>query len=168
MWARPQRMARLTDEAMAWLPSGRNIAGAGPVTPGIVAMAAVIALSLPMLAIRPASADMSSDPVIPDQPPLKNDQIIQLLDGKTYKFTDYDQSVTGTTHWDFKAHTVSGDYDFAGIKKGTYTAQWTVTGDKSCTTDHFQGTVCQTVYPYGTGFMEVNAKGKVHAVSIPQ
>jgi len=132
-----------------------------------LALTATLALSL-ALAAHPAIADTTAEPAIPNQPPLTNDQIIQLLDGKSYKFTDYDQSVTGTTHWDIKAHTVSGDYDFAGIKKGTYTAQWTVTGDKSCTTDHFQGTVCQTVYPYQNGFMEVTAKGKVHAISVPQ
>lgn len=116
-----------------------------------------------------AIADMSPvAPEIPAQPPLKSDEIIKLLDGKSYQFKDYDQSVTGTTNWDYKSHTVSGDYDFAGIKKGTYTAQWTVKDDKSCTTDHFQGTVCQTVYAFGDGFMEVNAKGKVHAVSVPK
>jgi hypothetical protein len=116
-----------------------------------------------------AAADMSPvPPEIPTQPPLKTDEIIKLLDGKSYQFKDYDQLVTGTTNWDYKSHTVSGDYDFAGIKKGTYTAQWTVTGDKSCTTDHFQGTVCQTVYAFGDGFIEVNAKGKVHALSVPK
>ena len=118
---------------------------------------------------RIAAADMPAvAPEIPSGPPLKSDEIIKLLDGKSYQFKDYDQPVTGTTNWDYKSHTVSGDYDFAGIKKGTYTAQWTVQGDKSCTTDHFQGTVCQTVYAFGDGFMEVNAKGKVHAVSVPK
>jgi len=131
----------------------------------------LIALIAPILLIgitHPVQADMSSAPAIPNQPPLKTDEIIKLLDGKSYTFTDFDQPVTGTTTWNYKEHTVSGNYVYAGIKKGDYTAQWTVTGDKSCTTDKFQGTLCQTVYAYENGYMEVNSKGKVHAISVPK
>lgn len=115
-----------------------------------------------------ADAALADTPAIPTTAPLSAGEIVQLLDGRSFQFHNYDRPLTGTTHWDIKAHRVTGDYDYAGIFTGNFQAGWMLNGDQSCTTDKYQGTVCLKIYRYGNGFMEVTDKGKVHAVSVPQ
>ncbi|HVJ42275.1 MAG TPA: hypothetical protein VM639_12295 [Dongiaceae bacterium] len=124
-------------------------------------------VSAPAIVARPAMA-ASNPPPVPAEKPLTSAQIIQLLNGKTYRFTAYGRPLTGTTHWDIAAHTVSGSYNYAGIFRGSYQAEWNVVDDKSCTRDEHQGLLCLTIYAYGSGFMEVTSKGEVHSISEPQ
>jgi hypothetical protein len=109
----------------------------------------------------------ANDPKIPDgAKPLSGTEVVALLDGRTFKFTGYDQPIVGTTKWDAKSQTVSGDYVWAKTEKGTFTVKWFIDGDKNCIQEPDKDPVCQTVYATDNGFMEINAKGKVHAVSV--
>jgi hypothetical protein len=107
-------------------------------------------------------------PAIPSTSPLEADAIVKLIDGHTFAFTAYDAPLTAVTHWDMSEKKVSGDYVFKG-EKGTFETDWSIEGDKSCTLSGDGGAkVCQTIYAYQNGFMEVNADGTVHGVSIPK
>jgi hypothetical protein len=107
-------------------------------------------------------------PAIPATPPLKADEIVKLIDGNTFAFTAYDAPLTAVTHWDMGKKTVKGTYVYDG-KPGNFETAWSIEGDKSCTLSGEGGAkVCQTVYAYQNGFMEVNADGTVHGVSIPK
>lgn len=117
--------------------------------------------------LLPGSAAIAGELVIPATPALTDAEIIQLLDGKTFTFTAYDQPLIGLTVWNYPDHTVSGSYLYDGTP-GTFTATWTVTDNKSCTQAPGQDRICQTIYVYQTGFMEVNAAGQIHAVSVPK
>lgn len=129
----------------------------------------ILTLSVPLqLPLSAAALAASDPPPVPAVKPLTTAQIVQLLDGKTYRFTSYGRPLTGTTHWDLAGHTVSGRYNYAGIFTGSYQAEWNVVDDKSCTRDEHQGLLCLTIYPFGAGFMEVTGKGEVHSVSEPQ
>ena len=121
-----------------------------------------------VLVICSGEAARADTPPIPTTPPLTAAEIVELMDGRTFQFHNYDRPLTGTTHWDMKAHSVTGKYDYAGIFTGDFRASWTLYDDQSCTTDKYQGTVCLKIYRYGNGFMEVTPTGKVHAVSVPQ
>lgn len=123
-------------------------------------LAATAVLSIP----GSASAD---GPTPPSSPPLNGEEIVALLDGKTFAFKAYDAPLSGTSHWDSKPGTVSGDYVYDG-SAGTYKSGWNIKDDKSCTKSEGQPEACQTIYAYEGGFMEVNPDGSVHAVSVPK
>ncbi|MET1026619.1 MAG: hypothetical protein ABWY00_05595 [Dongiaceae bacterium] len=125
------------------------------------------ALCLSLVMLLAAAPAFAKAPAIPNSPPLKAADIIKLLDGRTFSFTAYDMPLTGTATWDSRSKSVSGNYDFSGAK-GKYTADWIMEGDKSCTQAPHWDKACETVYKYQNGYMEVNDKGKVHAVSVPQ
>jgi len=130
-----------------------------------LACLALICLALAFVSLTsPAQAEA---PAIPGTPPLKAAEIAKLLDGKTFNFTGYDALLTAHTSWNLAAKTVSGDYLYLG-SPGTFSATWTIRGDKSCTQAKGKDVVCQTIYAYQNGFMEVNPDGSVHGVSIPK
>ena len=62
---------------------------------------------------------------------------------------------------------VSGDYVWNQTQKGKFESSWSIEGDKNCTQVSGKPRICQTLYAYEDGFMEVTDKGKVHAVSKP-
>ena len=93
--------------------------------------------------------------------------IRQLFDGKTYEFIAYDEPLTGTTTWNYDEGTVSGSYVWDEKDKGTFSIKWFLKDGMSCTQSKNKKAVCQKVYPYENGFMEVTPKGVVHTVSRP-
>ncbi|MET1026351.1 MAG: hypothetical protein ABWY00_04220 [Dongiaceae bacterium] len=125
-------------------------------------------LCLSLLLLLGSTRAFAGAPAIPSSPPLKAAEIVKLLDGHTFSFTAYDFPVTGTSVWNIQTKSVSGDYVFAGLKKGTYKIEWTIEGDKSCTKTPGKDRTCETIYKYGKGFMEVTEDGKVRAVSTPK
>jgi hypothetical protein len=114
-----------------------------------------------------SGAALGDGPAIPSSPALSQDEILALLDGKSFSFKAYDAPLSGTTSWNSKEGTVSGDYFYDG-SAGTYVAKWAIKDDRSCTTSEGQPEVCQKIYAYESGFMELNADGSVHAVSVPK
>lgn len=133
----------------------------------VAAFVFVTPLALSQFAAATTQHPTSDVPSVPATDPLTVDQIVQLMDGKSFAFHNYGRPLKGTTHWDIKAHAVSGKYNYAGIFTGTFKADWMVSDGKSCTTDKYQGTVCMKIYAYGDGFMEVTPEGKVYSVSVP-
>jgi hypothetical protein len=99
--------------------------------------------------------------------PLTGPEIQKLLDGRKFEFTAYDEPLVGVSIWNAGKKTVSGSYIWDNKKKGTYETDWIIDGDKNCTRSKGSQFVCQTVYPFGDGFMEVTVGGKVHSVSSP-
>lgn len=121
------------------------------------------------LLAHPSLAPADDAPAIPSgAAPLSQAEILGLLDGKSFSFTGYDEPIVGTTTWDAAKKTVSGTYVWDGTQEGTYEAEWFIENDRNCTRSGDKEPVCQTIYRYQTGFMEVNAKGEVHAVSVPR
>lgn len=124
-----------------------------------------IGVTLCLLTFKMVSA---ADPKIPEGvEPLDNAAILKLLDGRKFEFAAYDEPITGTTLWEFDKGTVSGSYIQDNTNSGTYSLKWFVKDGKSCTLQGNDKTVCQSIYPYENGFMEVNSKGKVHTISLP-
>lgn len=114
-----------------------------------------------------ASADEA--PAIPSgAAALTQEEILSLLDGKSFSFTGYDEPIVGTTTWDAAKKTVSGTYVWDGTQEGTYEAEWFIENGRNCTRSEGKEPVCQSIYRYEAGFMEVNAAGAVHAVSVPR
>lgn len=99
--------------------------------------------------------------------PLGDAEILALLDGKSFAFTGYDQPIEGTTTWDSKDGSVTGTYVWEKTEKGEFNVKWFVKDGKNCTQELEKDPVCQTIYKLDNGFMEVNAEGAVHAVSVP-
>ena len=125
----------------------------------------VTALIAVLSATTPARAEA---PKVPEGvEPLTAAQILELLDGNTFRFVAYDEHLTGTTTWDYDKGVVSGDYVFKEEKKGTFEVPWFLKGDMCCILKRGKEQVCQIIYPYKNGFMEVRPDGIVHAVSVP-
>jgi hypothetical protein len=115
-----------------------------------------------------SSLAYSGDPKIPvGEQPLNDAEIRSLLDGKTFSFIAYDELLTGTSSWDAQAGTVSGDYAAKQTQRGIYEQGWFVDDGKNCTQSPGKQAVCQVIYRYGNGFMDVNEDGSVHSVSAP-
>lgn len=128
---------------------------------------AIAAIGAALLA-QSNSAGADEAPAIPSgAAPLTQAEILALLDGRSFSFTGYDEPIVGTTSWNASKKTVSGTYVWDGSQEGTYEAEWYIENDRSCTRSAGKEPVCQTIYRYQTGFLEVNAAGAVHAVSIP-
>lgn len=109
----------------------------------------------------------ADEPKIPDgAAPLTEAEIVKLLDGHQSKFTGYDEPITGTSNWNHANGTVSGTYSWEGAADAPFEVKWFVKDGKNCTQPTGKDAVCQTIYRSGDGFIEVNKKGKVHAVSI--
>lgn len=127
----------------------------------VIAMVSLFGLFFGFTGLAHADA-----PEIPDGvAPLAEGEIKRLLDGKTYAFVAYDEPLTGTTSWDFDGGTVSGRYVWNKSKSGTFSSKWFLRDGLNCTQSSGKDAVCQVIYPYGDGFMEVTPDGVVHAVS---
>jgi len=118
-------------------------------------------------AISSLTVACANAPKVPERAPLTETQTRELLDGKTYEFVAYDEPLTGTTTWNYDKGSVSGSYVWKNRERGEYTAKWFLKDGKNCTQSPNKQAVCQLVYPYETGFMEVTPSGVVHAVSTP-
>ncbi|MEH6402938.1 MAG: hypothetical protein V7750_06150 [Sneathiella sp.] len=121
-----------------------------------------------VLLIASVQLSFAGDPQIPQNAkPLMETEIKELLDGNKFEFTAYDEPLTGTTSWEAGKGVVSGNYVWDKTQKGTYSVSWFLKDNKSCTKQADKDAVCQLIYLYANGFMEVNADGKIHAVSTP-
>jgi hypothetical protein len=109
---------------------------------------------------------VADTPSIPQDDPLTEIEIKELLSGRTFEFVAFDEPITGTTNWDFEEGIVSGSFIWDKSEKGTFETEIRFEGDQLCTIQN-RGTICQIVYPYEAGFMEVTPDGVVHAVSSP-
>ena len=106
-------------------------------------------------------------PQVPDEEPLTAAEIRALIHGVTYDLVAYDQPLTGVTTWNFETGIVSGSYVWDKKDSGTFAQEMYIEDDKLCTKQQ-KGDVCQIVYRYQDGFMEVTPAGVVHAVSLPK
>lgn len=115
-----------------------------------------------------ATPTSTDTPDVPEgSTPLTKTEIEQLLEGRTYEFVAYDEPLIGTTNWDFERGTVSGTYTWKGSEKGEFDNEVFIDEQNRLCIVQTKGTVCQIVYRYENGFMEVTPGGIVHAVSRP-
>ena len=119
------------------------------------------------VALTLAGTARADAPKIPDERPLTEAEIKAHIHGKTFDLVAYDEPLTGVTTWNFDTETVSGSYAWDKKDKGTFEIEMFIENDRLCTRQK-KGNVCQVVYRYQDGFMEVTPAGVVHAVSIPQ
>jgi hypothetical protein len=123
-----------------------------------------VILLLNMSAVLDARAEA---PKIPDgATPLTEAEIVSLLDGHQSKFTGYDEPITGTSNWNHAKGTVSGTFSWDGAPDAPFEVKWFVKDGKNCTQPKGKDAVCQTIYRTDDGFIEVNKKGEIHAVSV--
>ena len=119
-----------------------------------------------LLTLGVASGAFADEPKVPEgATPLTEAEIKELLDGKTYEFVAYDEPLTGTSTWNYDKQTVSGSYVWKKKDKGEYESKWFLQDGKNCTQSPKKDAVCQIIYTYKEGFMEVTPKGVVHAIS---
>jgi hypothetical protein len=116
------------------------------------------------LLIGPGLADAPQLPSTVKQ--LKGQEIAKFLDGKKFDLTIYDADAetTATSNWDWKSKQVYGDYVYKGTP-GTFKNAWIVKGNTNCAEKSGKKWICQKIYVDGDTMYEVNAKGKIHAVS---
>ena len=110
---------------------------------------------------------LADAPSIPESDALSKEEIEALLTGRTFEFTGYDEPIVGTTEWDFRTGYVSGSYVWDGSEKGEFKTEMFIDEESRLCTVQKRGTICQVVYRYEDGFMEVTPEGVVHAVSKP-
>jgi hypothetical protein len=100
---------------------------------------------------------------------LMGDQIPEFLHGKKFnvKIVDADAPITATTNWNWNTKKVKGTFDYKG-QKGNFENDWVVKDGTSCAEKTPEGKwVCQKIFVDGNTMYEVNAKGKLHAISEP-
>ena len=114
-----------------------------------------------------SQAALADAPEIPSSEPLSASEIVALLSGRTFEFTGYDEPIVGKTNWNFDAGKVTGTYVWDGSKAGEFDVDAFINDENQLCTVQSSGTVCQVVYEYESGFMEVTPSGEVHAVSVP-
>ena len=125
----------------------------------------LVAAALLILALTgPAQAET---PLVPDEKPLTGTEIKALIDGVTFEVVAYDEPFTAVLTWSFETESVTGSYVWEKTKKGTVDLEMYIENDRLCTRQK-KGDVCQIIYRYETGFMEVTPQGVVHAVSLPK
>lgn len=126
-----------------------------------------IAVLASALSLSSASTQAEEMPKSAKQ--LTGDQIPEFLNGKKFnvKIVDADASITATTNWNWDTKKVKGTFEYKG-QKGKFENDWVVRGDTSCAEKTPKGKwVCQKIFVDGATMYEVNAKGKLHAISEP-
>lgn len=126
------------------------------------------ALTLALLfALALAGRVLAETPAVPDGKPLTGEEIKALIHGVTFDVVAYDQPFTAVLTWDFEAESVTGSYVWDKTKEGSVDLEMYIENDRLCTKQK-KGDVCQIIYRYQEGFMEVTPAGVVHAVSLPK
>ena len=100
---------------------------------------------------------------------LTGDQIPEFLDGKKFdvKIVDADAPITATTNYNWNTKKIKGTFEYKG-QKGEFENDWIVKGETSCGEKTPKGKwICQKIFIDGDTMYEVNAKGKLHAISKP-
>lgn len=120
-----------------------------------------------LFALVATGAAQPETPRVPDGKPLTEAEIRALIDGVTFDVVAYDEPFTAVITWNAGAGTVSGSYVWDKTKEGTFAMEMYFENDRLCTKQK-KGNVCQIVYRYEDGFMEVTPQGVVHAVSLPR
>lgn len=124
-------------------------------------------VSLMAMLLSLCSVAQADDPKVPDGAvPMTEAEIITLLDGHRSKFTGYDEPITGVSNWNYAKQTVSGTYSWDGAPDASFEVKWFLKDGKNCTQPKGKDPVCQIIYRTDDGFIEVNKKGQIHAVSI--
>jgi hypothetical protein len=117
---------------------------------------------------------VSIDKLLPNPPPAPNKkltplQVLAMVKGKRLHVTvhDFGQPLVADLKWDTIKKVVTGKY-FLGGKEGTANSKFVIEADKICPLNAAGKKVCYTYYATDTGFIEVNARGGVHGVSVFQ
>jgi hypothetical protein len=130
---------------------------------GAVAAGPAAAQSL----IEQAAARLDTVPDVPAGAPLTGQALIDRVSGGPYALTIFPAGIAGTSTWDLDAGEASGTFlVVASGASGDWSTRAFVEGDRLCTRQA-DGPVCQTVYAYEDGFMEVTEAGEVHAITLP-
>jgi hypothetical protein len=101
---------------------------------------------------------------------LTGDQITEFLNGKKFnvKIVDADAPIMATTNWNWKTKKVKGTFNYKG-QKGKFENDWAIKNNTSCAEKTPEGKwICQKIFVDGDTMYEVNAKGKLHAISEPR
>jgi hypothetical protein len=118
------------------------------------------------LAVWPLLA--SAQPTLPTgSKKLLGEEIRQYLGDRTFRFVVHDAKVeaSGTSTWDLKSETVSGEYVW-GARSGKWKKQWKIIDDKNCIGDGGKAPwECQNIFVDGTVHYEVRDDGVIHGVN---
>jgi len=77
---------------------------------------------------------------------------------------DADVETTATSNWDWESKQFYGEHVYKGTP-GTFKKVCIVKGNTNCTENSGKKWICQKIYVDGDTMYELNAKGKIHAVS---
>jgi hypothetical protein len=123
-----------------------------------------------------AKGKIASIDTLLDSPPappqsatkLKPDDVLALVKGKRIFVWVYDfgAPLVADVKWDLKKKASVGKY-IAGTKEGKANVKYVVEGDQICF-PRKKSKDCYDYHATDNGFVEVNAKGEVHAVSVFQ
>lgn len=126
----------------------------------------ILLVFLWVLASFPLAA--RSQPTLPaEAEKLSGDQIRQHLGDRTFRFVVYDAKgeLSGTSTWDMKSESASGDYVWEG-KSGQWKKQWRIVDNKNCSRDgNSNPWECQNIYVLGDTHYEVRDDGIIHGVN---
>ncbi len=92
--------------------------------------------------------------------------ILELVKGKRIFVTihDADKFMVSDVKWDIKNSWVNAKFIFGGQPEGKAKVKFKVKGDKICFPDDKEEN-CYTYHEVPNGFIEINDKGAVHAIS---
>jgi hypothetical protein len=114
----------------------------------------------------------SIDTLLPNPPKLPvsasavpASKILDMANGKTVLVTvfDSDKPLVARSKWDAKKSRVIGTFINGGKPEGKFTIKFKVKGDKICFVTQTED--CYSYHLVEKGFVEINDKGKVHAIS---
>ena len=112
----------------------------------------------------------SAQPTLPaEAKKLSGEQIRQRLGDRTFRFVVHDAKVVanGTSTWDLKSETASGDYVW-GSQSGKWKKQWKIIDDRNCISDGGgKPWECQNIFVDGDIHYEVRDDAVIHAVNTP-
>jgi len=118
-------------------------------------------------ALAQAEARLSSVPDKPDGAPLTGRAQVDRVSGGPYALTIYSAGIVGVSTWDLDEGRAFGLFRVVGTGEGGEWSLRAFVADGKLCTEQAAGVVCQTVYAWGDGFMEVTDAGAVHAVTVP-
>lgn len=110
----------------------------------------------------------SDPPLPPGLPKIDATRVLELVKGKRIivEIFDFGGPLIADVKWDLKKKKSTGKYMF-GAKEGKANAKYVVKNDTLCFPEGKKDN-CYDYYETKDGFIEVNAEGKVHGISVFQ
>ncbi len=98
---------------------------------------------------------------------LFGEEIETRMSGSWLAFKGAGGRAIGSSLWNADAGHAHGRFEWDGVLSGRWSLPWKVRDDKSCLKVRPETWICERIFAYEDGFLEVDKDGRVHTVTKP-